>query len=41
MNAEAMDIACCGMFLAMLTQAARAEQLTRELDTLRRERDEA
>jgi hypothetical protein len=36
MDAEAMANACRGMFLAMRTQAARAEQLARERDTLRR-----
>jgi hypothetical protein len=41
MDAEAMENACRGMFLAMRTQAARAEQLARERDTLRRERDKA
>jgi hypothetical protein len=41
MDAEAMANACRGMFLAMRTQAVRAEQLTRERDALRRERDEA
>jgi hypothetical protein len=45
MGAEAMANACRGMFLEGSsdgrTQAARAEQLAREHDTLRRERDEA
>jgi hypothetical protein len=41
MDAEAMANSCRGMFLAMRTQAARAEQLARERDTLRREREEA
>jgi hypothetical protein len=41
MDAEAMANACRGMFLEIRTQAARAEQLARERDTLRRERDEA
>jgi hypothetical protein len=41
MNAEVIANACRWMFLAMRTQAARAEQLARQQDTLRRERDEA
>jgi hypothetical protein len=41
MDAEAMTNSCRGMFLAKRTHAVRAEQLNRERDALRRERDEA
>jgi hypothetical protein len=41
MDAETLANACRGMFVAMLTDSARAARLTRERDMLLRSRDEA